>query len=147
MSKAWVITQEGTQTNMTVIGILSGRKSGNTIKDYVEWLYALMNYFPEEHLRLARYNNPANPYGAEYWRTNTGVQMQTKMTCGHNPWLEARLATNVRLVVPQGEDPILEWTESNRLVCDRNTLRVVEKMPGNTIRAPVNLPLRIGEPP
>src|SRR5665213_232446 len=116
MTKAWIITQEGTSDNRSVIGVLSGRKSGSTVKDYVEWLYALLHYSPEEQLNLVRYNRPYKPYEAEYWKTNTGVPMESRMTCGHNPWLEARLATNVRLIDPDGEHPVLEWTEPDRLV-------------------------------
>jgi hypothetical protein len=73
MTKAWVITQEDLGKNRAVIGVLSGRKSGGAIKDYVEWLYALLQYFPEEHLSLVRYNKPDRPFKAEYWKTNTGV--------------------------------------------------------------------------
>lgn len=143
MKTAWVMTLEGTRHPSEVIGIVSARKGASTVREYVEWLYALLNYGPREHLDLARYNNSFKPYQAQYWTTNTRVPVQSLMVCGHNPYLEARLATNVVLVDPDGEQPILEWIEPQRIVCDRETGRVIEKVPGKLSRAPVRLPLHI----
>src|SRR5229473_1693968 len=143
MKRAWIITQEGTQHPSEVIGILSARKSPRAVKEYVEWLYALLHYCPREHLDLAKYNNSFNPYEAQYWTTNTGVPVDSLMACGHNPYLEARLATNVVLIDADGEQPILEWIEPHRLVCDRQTGHIIEKVPGKLSRSPVHLPLHI----
>jgi hypothetical protein len=147
MTKAWIITQEGTSDDPAVIGVLSARKSGRTVKDYVEWLYGLLHYSLGDQLSLVRYNRPCKPYKADYWKTNTGIPMESRMTCGHNPWLEARLATNVKMIDPDGECSVLEWTEPDRFVCDSRTGRIVEKIRGKTIQAPVCFPLNIGPRP
>ena len=143
MKSAWVITQEGTRHPQVVVGIISSRKSAQQIKEYVEWLYALLNYGPEDHLAQARYHNPYNPYKACFWQTNTGAPVDTLMMCGGNPHLVARRAKNIRLVESDGEQPLLEWTQPDRLVCDPQTLHVKEKIPGMTLQAPVHLPLHV----
>ena len=142
MKSAWVITQEGTRHDAEVIGILSGRKGSDTAKEYVEWLHALLNYGPAEHMRLAKYQKPLNPYEATFMTTNTGIPVSDTIMCGHNPYLVARLAKDVSLIDADGEQPILKWTNPARLVCDKQAPhRVIEKVPGGTYQAPVHLPL------
>ena len=140
MRRAWIITQEGTQHTTEVIGILSARKSGRSVKDYVEWLYALLSYSPQEHLSRAKYNNPLTLYEAQFGTTNLGVPVDTVMTCGHNPYLVARLGSNISLT--DGEPPLLSWKQPDRIVQDPNSLEIVEKVPGVICTAPVTLPLR-----
>jgi hypothetical protein len=142
MKRAWIITQEGPRTPTEVIGILSARKSSKIIKDYVEWLYALLHYSADDHLNMARYSSPTNPYEAKLWVTNTGVPVQTLMFCGHNPYLIARLASNVSIVNTSQDIFSLKWTEPDRLICDPQKLYVVDRIPGETVQFPVNLPLR-----
>jgi hypothetical protein len=139
---AWVITQEGTEHDPEVIGILSARKSGAVVKQYVEWLYALLHHGPEDHMQLAHYNSPQNPYEAKFATSNTGVPVESTIMCGHNPWLVAGLAKNVTLVDADGDQPLLRWTNPDRIVCDRDINRVVERVPGETDEAPVRPPLR-----
>jgi hypothetical protein len=63
MKRAWVITQERQQHPFSpVVGILSARKSGKRVKDYLQWLYVLLYYNPETHLEFARYTKPIIPY-------------------------------------------------------------------------------------
>jgi hypothetical protein len=145
MKSAWIITQEGTSHPERVIGILSARKSAEKIKEHVEWLYALLHYYPEEHLSLAKYNNPSNPYKAEYWTTNLGAPVRTMMMCGHNPYLVARYARNISLLGDYPDTQFLKWTEPDRLVCDPRTLHVIERVSGMVLQAPVNLPLRMAD--
>src|ERR1700730_8800889 len=128
MTSAWVITQEGTRLETEVIGILSARKSANLAKQHVEWLYALLHYGPAEHMGLAQYNSPSNPYEAQFMTTNTGVPVENTIVCGHNPFLVARLAKDVTLVDTVGVQPRLKWTNPDRIVCDRQTHRIVEKV-------------------
>jgi hypothetical protein len=141
MKSAWVITQEGTRHATEVIGILSARKGADTAKEYVEWLYALLHYGPTEHLGLAKYRKPFNPYEAQFITTNTGVPVCNTIMCGHNPFLVARLAKNLSLIDEDGDQPMLKWTNPDRLVCDRDTRRIIEKVPGGTYQAPIHLPL------
>jgi hypothetical protein len=136
--KAWIITQEGTRTPVEVIGILSARKSAKIVKEYVEWLYALLQYSAGEHLNMARYSNPTIPYKVQFDRSN-GVRVESRMTCGHNPWIEARFASNVSLIDTSLEGYYLEWTEPDKIIFDPN----LHKIPGETVRFPVHLPLLI----
>lgn len=142
MKCAWVITQEGTQHETEVVGILSARKSAKLAKQHVEWLYALLHYGPADHMRLAHYNSPQNPYRAEFLTTNTGVPVDNTIMCGHNPWLVARLAKNVTLIDADGDQPLLRWTNPDRIVCDRDRIGIFERVPGQTEEAPARLPLR-----
>jgi hypothetical protein len=141
MASAWVITQEGTRHSTEVMGILSARKSAKTVKQYVEWLYALLRCYPDQHLEYARYIDPIIPHEAEY-KTNTGVPINSIMRCGDNPYLVARLAKNVKLIDEDPDKPILIWTNPERLVCDPNRPHhIMEKLPGSERQAPVRLPL------
>lgn len=141
MVSAWVITQEGTRHAAEVIGISSARKPDQKVKEYIEWLYALLHCYPEQHLAFARYLNPIIPYEAEYDRTNTGIPVSSLLRCGGNPYLVACLAKNVAMVV--GEDvSVLKWTNPDRLICDPKwPHQIVEKISGAKCQAPIRLPL------
>jgi hypothetical protein len=144
MPSAWVITQEGTRHPTEVIGILSARKADKRVKEYVEWLYALLHCYPDQHLGFARYIDPIIPHEAEYDKTNTGVPVSSLMRCGDNPYLVARLAKNVTLVDEDRSGRILKWTNPARLVCDTKwPHHIVEKVPGAKCQAPIHLPLLI----
>ena len=142
IKRAWVITQEGTSNESEVIGIISSRKSSKTVKEHVEWLYALLYCYPEEHIGFAKYTKPEVTYEAKFWTTNTGVPMDNLMTCGHNPYLVARLATDVSLD-SKGNSSYLVWQDPDRFTCNTKTLQITEKIKGMTLRARVNLPLRL----
>lgn len=113
------------------------------MKECVEWLYALLHYSPTEQLDFARYSKPRRPYEAGFWTTNTGVPVHSLMTCGHNPFLVARLAKDVALVSSEELIAYLQWTEPDRLVCHPQSHYVVERIPGLVTKAPVHLPMRI----
>ena len=141
MKSAWVITQEGTRHDTEVIGILSARKGSQVAKEYVEWLYGLLHYGPAEHMGMAKYQKPSNPYEARFMTTNTGVPVSDTILCGDNPYLVARLAKDLSLIDGGDDRPVLRSTDPPRLVCDKDTHRVIEKVPGGTFRAPTHLPL------
>jgi hypothetical protein len=110
---------------------------------YVEFLYALLHYQPEDYISSTRYYRPEIPCEAERHTTNTGVSVDSLMRCGHNPYLVARRARNVSLVDHEADKPLLCWTEPDSLICDPVTRLVIERRPGRRNVAPVNLPLRI----
>jgi hypothetical protein len=145
MKTAWVITHEGTQHPTEAIGVLSARKSSREIKTFVEWLYALLSYYPGEHLRIAHYTKPLVLYEAQFFTTNTGVPVDSGQTCGHNPFLVACRAKNLVLVGEDGDKQVLKWTGPDQLVCDLQTLHVIERIPGKEREAPIRLPLRLME--
>lgn len=140
---AWVIYQEGSAHPTEVIGILSARKSPETVKGYVEWIYALLNYNPEEHFDYAKYTKPHIPYEAQYSTTNIGVKVSSALTCGHNPYLIACHASNVHLVKSTSNSFHLEWSNPVRIIQDRITLEVIKKVPGRKMNAPIRLPLQL----
>jgi phosphohistidine phosphatase SixA len=142
MKSAWVVTLEGTSLEAKVIGIVSSRKSAEKIKEMVEWLYALLNYSPDEHFSMQRYLKPINPYPASYWRTNAGCEVQSMMTCGHNPWLVARLARDVELS-KQDDKSTLRWLEPDRIECDEVAGNIISRVPGRQMEAPIRLPLNV----
>jgi hypothetical protein len=144
LKRAWVIVREATNQPDEVVGVLSARNGVDVVRRSVEWLYALMHYGPEDNLAAARFNRPSLPYPAGFMLTNTGVPDQSRMHCGHNPFLMAQLAKNLTLGSHSGEEFILNWTMPDRLICD--PLRpgvIIEKVPGITRSASMNLPLAV----
>ena len=145
MTSAWVITQEGPQHTAKVIGILSARKSARKIKEYVEWLYALLHYHPSDHLDFTRYNNPTVVHKAQFMTTNTGVPVDYAMTCGDNPFLVACRARNISLIETCEKVMELKWANPDIRIWDKQTPpNIVERIPGAISQAPIHLPLRIG---
>ena len=142
LQRAWVITREGTRHPIEVVGILSARKSAKAVREYVEWLYALLYYYPQEHCDLAKYTKPSNPYPAQSYTTNTGIPVDAGMLCGHNPFLDARRAKDISLIEVGPDHFFLKWTNPDSLICDPKTLHIVEKRAGRVCEAPIRLPLR-----
>jgi hypothetical protein len=60
---------------------------------------------PHEKL-IAAFNQKANPYPAQF-ATIGGIPWHGEVTCGHNPFLRARLVDNL-LIDDQGEP---KWEE------------------------------------
>ena len=135
MTVAWVITREGPNHPREVIGILSKRKSAH-IKEYLEWLCALLHYDPSEHLAFSRYNNPVRPYKAQF-----GTVDHHMVWCGD---MIARLGRNISLIESCGEKSVLKWQNPDRRNFDQQTPpNIVEKILGAICEAPIHLPLRI----
>jgi hypothetical protein len=119
MTVRWIITRgEGPHHRREVIGILSSRKSARRIKEYVEWLCALLHYNPDEHLAFSRYNNPTVPYKA---------QVDAKQDMVWCDVMIAVLGRKISLIKSCGSEPFLQWTSRTGVICE----------------APVRLPLRI----
>jgi len=91
-----------------IAAILNPRWSSDRIQRIVEVLHNTKNYTLSEQAGCAN-NYAFNPYPAEFVR-NDGVRQLGYITCGHNPWLLARLVTDLRIVgSPRGE--AVTWTE------------------------------------
>lgn len=119
--KAWVIVFEGTQHPDEVVAMLSARMGVASVGEFLENLYPLICGLPSSVFDAARYQS-ARPYcPAERGTTNTGVQISTVVRCGHNPYLEAVLASDVVLEVSDADigeqGAVLHWTHPVRLVC------------------------------
>ena len=96
--KAWIIRWNWVGDHAAVdrptVAVLSARTSAETVKKYVEFLYTTQQRLRDQ-LDQAHYNKTKpNPYPAEFVGNWRGA-----VTCGHNPFLEAFLAEDVRLVV------------------------------------------------
>ena len=142
--RAWVITQEGPHHPTEVIGIPSARKSARSVKEHIEWLYALLHYYPETQLQFARYNKPEIPCEAKYWTTNTGIPVDTQVWCGDSgAILIGRLAKNITLIEDKEDVFDLQWTNPDRLECDESFPPNIKKIPGIIRKAPIHLPLRL----
>jgi len=104
---AWLVTWEGTSgiPGDPVAAILNYRLSANSVKDFVELLYASLTYSSREKLLLAK-DPKKNPYPA----TMTLFQ---HIHCGDNPLLHARLVSG--LMVTEGTPTWIEpASESER---------------------------------
>src|SRR3990172_4988231 len=96
-TNAWLVTWDWCGRHAAVAdrvaAILSSRKSEDSIMKFVEFLYLHATGYPEE---LAYYANRRHriPYKAQ---RDHGCGI----TCGHNPWLHARLVMGLTVE----EDP------------------------------------------
>ncbi|MCK5601381.1 hypothetical protein KAR91_05925, partial [Candidatus Pacearchaeota archaeon] len=114
MSKAWLVTWEGTDVESkylsdNIVSVFSSRTSSEKIKNFIENYYISNNYSLLEKLTYAK-NRKNNPYQAEYCRIN-GVQWLGRMTCGHNPFLYARVVQNLTVGLGDGSDESVVWEE------------------------------------
>jgi hypothetical protein len=107
--RAWVITLEGTDLPEEVIAIVSARRSEEYIKHTLELLYGLLHYNAEEQLAAAQWTRPSIPYEAAPILRG----QRTAFSCGHNPFLVARLARDVRLNTSR-KVHMLEWQQPDR---------------------------------
>ena len=95
--KAWIIRWswigDHAAVAQPIVAVLSARTSPDTVKKHVEFLYATRQSLSDQ-IDMARYDKPReNPYPAEFVGNWSGA-----VTCGHNPFLEAFLADDVRVI-------------------------------------------------
>ena len=95
--KAWIIRWtwfgDHAAVKKPLINVLSARTGSEDVRKYVERYYASSEYSAAEQLEAAKYNKPSEPlYPAEYV-TFDGVPFTGHITCGHNPFVEAFLAS------------------------------------------------------
>jgi hypothetical protein len=123
---AWLVTWEHTGEHAkphpdTVAAILSPRLSARRVLETVELLYANESYDPSERIAIAK-TRRENPYPARFGVFH-GVPWQGEITCGHNPWLEAHLVTNLRAETDAAGREEFAWDErpkpSNALLAGR----------------------------
>lgn len=95
---AWLVTWEHLGDHATpqepVAAVLSPRLSAHRVLEIVELLYANASYDPSKRIAIAK-NRKENPHPARFGVLH-GVPWEGEITCGHNPWLEARLVRNLR---------------------------------------------------
>jgi hypothetical protein len=94
----WLVTWEASKTELLppkrVAAVLHGRTSPDQVLQVVDALYAAQQYTEAE--LIAFRTQVRNPYPAEFVQMN-GVRFRGRITCGHNPYLLARLVDNLRV--------------------------------------------------
>ena len=110
---AWLITWEWqgghAKVKDNIASILNYRLSSERVLEIVELLYANNKYDLSERLAYAK-NKKNNPYPAEYHRIKL-IRYMGRITCGHNPWLYARVVDNIRIEHNNDGREILKWDE------------------------------------
>ena len=109
----WLVTWEASDPSLLperrVAAVLRGQYSGRTVRETVERLYASLVYTADE---LVKYGlRPAdNPHPAKFTRVR-GVPWEGEITCGHNPYLRARLVDRLRSVSREDGRTAVVWDE------------------------------------
>ena len=113
---AWLITwnQSGNHEQMddTIAAILNYSLPAEKVREIVELLYVNRYASLSERLTYAR-DRKNNPYPAEF-DTTDGVSGNTGITCGHNPWLYARIVENIILNIAIDGKESLSWKEREK---------------------------------
>jgi hypothetical protein len=111
---AWLITWEpktphGRRTpRERIVAILDPRTAPDGIKTIVEALYNAAQYTLSEQAGFAN-RRKFDPYPAEYERFR-GARFPGRITCGHNPYLYARLVDKLRIIGKPGEEEVT-WND------------------------------------
>ena len=108
--KAWLVRWSWIGDHAAVanpiVTILSARTGFRDVQKYVERRYIEASASLDEKLSYALYNNPQQPaYPAQL--------EQGRVHCGDNPFLEARVVDELRVVEDADGNEVLNWTEPN----------------------------------
>ena len=113
---AWLVTWEHigehARPPTKVATVLSPRLSGRRVLEIVELLYANAAYEPSERIAIAK-SRRENPYPAQFGSLG-GVPWGGQIVCGHNPFLEARLVSNLRVETDSSGHEQFVWDERPR---------------------------------
>jgi hypothetical protein len=113
---AWLITwnKSGNHEQMdnTIAAILNYSLPAEKVREIVELLYVDRYASLSERLAYAR-DRKNNPYPAEC-NTTDGVSVNTGITCGHDPWLYARIVDNIILNIAIDGKESLSWKEREK---------------------------------
>jgi hypothetical protein len=109
---AWVVTWEKFGRHVKkpceIAAILNPRIGHQRVKELVELLYVNQVFTLSEKIGYSM-NKRFNPYPAEYGSTK-GIRWTGIITCGHNPFLEAKLVKNL-IVSKKGNREHISWTD------------------------------------
>ena len=93
--------------NSPIVTIIDSRKRPERVADFLEQFYMASCYSLREKLHYA--SRPKdNPYRSSI-NYNHEQGRLTSITCGHNPWVEARFVKNVRLKIDEEGRHLLTW--------------------------------------
>jgi hypothetical protein len=116
MRRAWILTWEWSGDHAAVddpiVTVVSWRWSAERVRDFVEQLYAISKYNWAERFNIAR-SARRNPYRAEFGKHGNATYSE-RISCGHNPWLSARMVADVQVVRETDGSETLAWSEIPR---------------------------------
>ena len=111
---AWLVTWEGTgdhaKVENKIVTVLNYRRSPVNVRMIVEQLYADRVYNLSELLEYAKKKKNC-PYPAKFYVMKGGGAWSSRITCGHNPYLYARLVDDLRVTEDEGGKESLSWKE------------------------------------
>ncbi len=111
--RAWLVTWEWASDRAPVedkdriAAVLNSRLSAERVKEIVEILYVNATYSLSERLGYAS-REWFNPYPAQFGMTPGEV------TCGHNPWLYARIVDQLQVERDEAGEEKLTWQPPSR---------------------------------
>jgi hypothetical protein len=112
--KAWLVTWEwcGTHAKRAdkIAAVFSPRLGAERIRALVEFLYMQDQYTVGERMAFVLRNRP-NPYPAEFGSAPDGVPWTGQVSCGHNPFLQARLADDLSVECDLDGNEKVTWKE------------------------------------
>ena len=125
--KAWLVTWEWMAPHAEVVNkiaaVINSRRSERFVADMVEHIYAHSNYNMKELLDIVKVPK-RNPYKATRGEIIHGVPHGDRITCGHHPWLYARIVTDLTAttdketaleIIKWKEPPIFKWKDKRKL--------------------------------
>jgi hypothetical protein len=113
---AWLITWEWcgdhAKVKNQIAAILNYRLPGKKVKEIIELIYVNTYYSFRERLAYAK-NKKDNPYPATFDKIN-GISWTGSITCGHNPYIYARIVDDLKVTKDKNEQESLSWKERQR---------------------------------
>ena len=110
---AWLVTWDWSgdhaKVEDPVAAILNYRVTPEKVSRFMEQLYCSYSYSHAEKLSVAK-SRKANPYPAQYGQLK-GMSWQGQITCGDNPWLFARMVSNLHIGKDAEGNERLVWDE------------------------------------
>jgi hypothetical protein len=101
------------ETTPPIVAIFDSRKTPERIADFLEQTYISTQYSLREKIHYAT-RPKKNPYRAQINYDRERGRL-VSITCGHNPWLEARYVKQMRLTKnPEGRE-LLTWEDGASL--------------------------------
>lgn len=109
---AWLILWEWAGKHAEVIdplvGVLSARKPAERVAEIVEWIYLHATSSAKDVVYFTNRHKADGYYQA-------AIYNGSRIVCGHHPYLEARLVSNLRCTVDkEGGMETLSWREPDR---------------------------------
>ena len=118
LNTAWLISREWigdhVHVDQPVVATLDSRRSGEHVRQFAERLYCSTKFGIEEKVRVAG-DAIANPYPAKVMQVK-GASCHGVITCGHSPYLLARLVRNVRVFVDSEGSERLEFEKVPKVI-------------------------------